>query len=108
MFLTEIPGFASLPTPFHGVLRISTDLDPGIFVVGIRARYNERRDFLVTTTSPVDETISVSNSEITFPHIAVGCGYTTQVVLFSGHGQSAEGRVSMYSQAGQPLSVALH
>jgi Beta-propeller repeat len=108
MFLSEIPGFASLPIPFRGVLRISTDSDSGISAIGIRARYNERRDFLVTTTPPVDETISVSNSEMTFPHLAVGGSYTTEMVLFSGHGQSAAGRVSMYSQAGQPLSVALH
>ena len=108
MFVSEIPGFASLPTPFQGVLRISTDSDAGISVVGIRARYNERRDFLVTTTPPVDEFGPVPNGEVTFPDLAVGGGYSTQMVLFSGHGQSATGTVSIYSQTGQALSVALH
>ncbi|HYR43247.1 MAG TPA: hypothetical protein VER98_09500 [Terriglobia bacterium] len=42
IFLSQIPGFSSLPNPFQGVLRVSTTSSAGISVIGIRGRYNER------------------------------------------------------------------
>ena len=107
MFLTEIPGFKLLSKPFKGVLRISANSDTGISVVGIRGQYNERKDFLVTTTPPVDEATPVSNDALTFAHLAIGGGYTTEIVVFSGHGQAGNGTVSLYSQTGEALDLAL-
>src|SRR5262245_20091181 len=55
-FLTQIPGFESIQAPFQGVLRVSSTSSPaGIAVVGLRGRYNERGDFLITTTQPTAE-----------------------------------------------------
>src|SRR5207342_3197753 len=39
MFLSEIAGFGNLPRPFQGILRIQA---PGISVVGLRGRNNQR------------------------------------------------------------------
>src|SRR5262249_25942996 len=50
MFLNEVPGFSTLPLTFQGVVRVSTTSQNGISVVGLRGRYNERRDFLLATT----------------------------------------------------------
>src|SRR5213078_1752304 len=49
MFVNQVPGFSTLPSTFQGVLRISTISPNAISVVGLRARYNERRDFLLAT-----------------------------------------------------------
>jgi hypothetical protein len=107
MFLSQIPGFANLPTPFRGVLRISTTSSVGLNVVGLRTRVNERGEFLITTTVPVNEN-TFSGSQAwgpLFPHLADGGGFTTQIVLFSGSaGQAASGIIEFSSQTGQPLN----
>lgn len=106
LFLSEIPGFVSLPVPFQGVLRASTASSGGISMVGLRGRYNERGDFLVTTTPPVLENSSPTADELLFPHFAYGGGYTTQFILFSGYaGQTSAGMIRYFSQTGQPLDV---
>src|SRR5207237_527531 len=38
LFLNQLPGFASLPLPIPGVVRVSTSASPGISLVGLRGR----------------------------------------------------------------------
>jgi hypothetical protein len=103
MFLNQVEGLRNLPLPFRGVLRISGS---GISVVGLRGRYNQRGDFLMTTMSPVDEAAATTSAEFVFPHLVDGGGYTTQFVLFSGGaGQSSAGTVRFYDQSGQALPL---
>ena len=52
-----------------------------ISVVGLRGRYNERSDFLITTTPPVSEAAAPSSSPLFFPHIAASGGFTAQFIL---------------------------
>jgi hypothetical protein len=107
-FLNQIQGFTNIAAPFKGVLRISTAAASGISVVGLRGRYNERSDFLVTTTSPVNESASATTAEVFFPHLADSGGYTTQFILFSGTAdQTASGTVEFFTQAGQGLNLTL-
>jgi hypothetical protein len=104
LFLNQIPGLESLKQPFEGVLRISTASAPGISIVGLRGRYNERRDFLITTTPPVSESITPSSGEMMFPHWAGGGGYTTQFVLFGGvPSPSFAGMLRFFSDKGKPI-----
>ena len=106
LFLNQVPGFSTLPQTVQGVLRISAPSP--VAVVGLRGRYNERGDFLITTTPPVGEDETPSASELLFPHIVEGGGYTTQFTLFSGAaGQSASGGLRFYSQSGQLLTLGL-
>ena len=91
LFLNQIEGFESLMLPFRGVLRISTGSSSGVSVVGLRGRYNERTDFLITTTPPSNEADTASTSEFLFPHLVDSGGYTTQFVLFSGTGSHLGG-----------------
>jgi hypothetical protein len=49
-------------------------------VVGLRGRYNERSDFLISTTSPSSEAAPAPAQSV-FPFFADGGGYTTQFVL---------------------------
>ncbi len=100
--------FPTLPIPFQGVLRIS-GASAGASVVGLRGRYNERGDFLVTTTPPSDEGSAPSAGEMLFPHLVNGGGYTTQLVLFSGSaGQSTNGTIGLFGQSGTALNLTLN
>jgi len=104
VLLNQIQGFESVQLPFRGVLRISTTSPAGIAIVGVRARYNERGDFLITTTPAANEAGTASSGEIMFPHWAVGGGYSTQCILFSGiAGRTSAGMLRFFSQTGRPL-----
>jgi hypothetical protein len=71
-------------------------------VIGLRGRYNERGEFLISTTPPVDENGSDGDGDLYFPHIADGAGYSTQFILFSGRaGQVSSGAIGFFSQSGE-------
>ena len=107
MFLSEVPGFSALPSTFQGVVQISTTSLNSISVVGLRGRYNERRDFLLATTPAIDENL-VTGEPTLFPYIAEGGGYTTQFILLSpSAGSSSSGWLRFYSQAGAPMNLSL-
>ena len=111
-FLTQIPGFESLPTQFQGVLRISSPGSP-VSVIGIRGRYNERGDFLDATIPAMNENddyfaFSLRYSDFVFPDFADGAGYTTQFVLFSGWtAGSAAGTLQFLTNAGDAFPLTL-
>jgi hypothetical protein len=102
-FLEDV--FPALSLPFQGILRITTT-SPAISVVGLRIRYNERDEFLMTTTAPADELAPTTPQESDFPHILNGGGFTTQFVLFSGSaGQTSAGSLNFLKQDGSSFSL---
>ena len=111
MYLNQIRGFESLKS-FQGLLTISAK-ESAVGVVGLRSRYNERGDYLVTTI-PVASAPSYSYGNSTaplFPHFADGNGYTTEFILFDTStvttGQSSVGNLLFFTPAGQPLNLAV-
>ena len=107
LFLNQFPGFSELPSEFQGVLRISTTSPNGISVIGLRGRYNERRDFLLATTPAVNERFPIPQGETLFPYIAEGGGYTTQFILSSAGGQTSSGWLRFYDRSGLLLNLSL-
>lgn len=108
MFISQIQGLTGLPSPFQGILRISTASVPGISVAGLRGRYNERADFLITTTQPTLESVAATSAELFFAHLVDGGGYTTQFVMFNGSiDQNYSGSLRFFNQSGQPLDLSL-
>lgn len=104
-FLAEV--FPTLSLPFQGVLRITTS-SPQISAVGLRGRYNERGDFLITTTPPTNEGAAPSAAELDFPHIVNGGGYTTQFVLFSGAAaQTSSGTMQFLRQNSSSFGLSI-
>jgi hypothetical protein len=102
-FLDEMPGFQNLPA-FQGVLRITSPAS-ALAVMGLRSRYNERGEFLITTTSPINA-LNYPNYPATpymFPHFADGGGFTTQFILLSP-GQSVSGQLQFFDQNGRPIT----
>jgi hypothetical protein len=98
-FINEL--FPQLPATFQGVGRITSS--SAVAVAALRGRYNERGDFLMTTTPPFDEG-AVPSTDLVFPHIVSGLGFTTQVVVFGSGGPAL---LYVLGQDGtvQPLSV---
>jgi hypothetical protein len=109
LFLNQLPGFSTLPQPFQGILRVSAGSTATISVIGLRGRYNERRDFLLATTPTVNESIVLPAAEtFLFPYLAEGGGYTTQFILSSPpDGRSSSGWLRFFSQSGVPLDLSL-
>src|SRR5262249_57602655 len=83
-FLDEF--FPGLPDSFKGILRISTVSSAGVSVVGLRGEYNERGEFLMSTTPPISEMHSSVVRELILPHLVDGGGYTTDFIVFNGAG----------------------
>ena len=107
MFLNQIPGMQAVPNQFQGVLKVSTTSGQ-ISVLGLRDRYNERGNFLITTTSPVAETALPQPGERFFPHLVDSGGYTTQFILYSSYpGQTVSGAVKYAGQTGETLNLRL-
>ena len=104
-FLNQIPGFEGVRLPFQGLLRLTSSVP--VAVAGLRGRYNERGDFIITTTPPVSEQLVPTGSDVYFGHFADGGGFTTQFVVFSGAGFAASGNVRFVSQAGQAMDLKL-
>jgi uncharacterized protein affecting Mg2+/Co2+ transport len=103
-FSNEI--FPSLPSNFRGVIKFTAS--GNVSVAGLRGRYNERGDFLITTVPLSPELVSGTTTEVVFPHLVDGAGYTTQFILFSTtKDQGATGSATMRSIGGQRLDLTL-
>jgi hypothetical protein len=106
LLLNQISEIQTLLTPYHGILQI-TSVVP-VTIVGIRARYNERQDLLITTTPPANDAIQPLAPGMFFPHFADGGGYTTQFILYdSTAGPMSTGSVNFISQSGQAMSLVI-
>src|SRR6266850_915978 len=108
--LTQVNGFSSLPNSFEGVLRISTTATPGVSIVGIRGRYNERApvsDFIVSSVPAINEAAAASSADFVIPHIADSGGYTTQFVLLGGSTAASNGTLRLFNQSGGSLTLTL-
>ena len=73
--------------------------------IGLRGRYNERADFLISTMPALPDNAPATTGELLFPHIVTGSGYTTEFVLMSP-GTSSSGAVLLRSQAGVDLPLS--
>ena len=106
VFLNQIPGFESMPVSFQGILRVSTSGTP-VSVLGMRSRYNERGDSLITAIPVVPESLSAP-SVLSFPILLNSGGYETQIILFSAQsGQTVTGALHYRSPVGEPLDLGL-
>ena len=105
-FLSDISTLATATRSFKGVLRISTDDEADIAVLGIRARWNERNEFLVAATPSANET-DAPKGTIVFPHVVLGGGYTTEFITFSGSPtEPAAAGIGVRAQDGSAINLA--
>jgi hypothetical protein len=79
LFLDEVPGLLPPATPFNGFIRISGD---AVAVVGLRARHNERGDFLVFTMPAIAESDLTLSSNVVHHYFVHGGGFMTAFIPF--------------------------
>jgi hypothetical protein len=90
-FLSEIPGFESVPAEFRGVLRVSTASSGGVTVAGIRGHLNERLDYVISSLLPAALS-ERGGGETAIPQIVQGGGYySSEVVLINNSTQNSSG-----------------
>jgi hypothetical protein len=99
-----LPG---MPGSFKGILRVSTDSGV-VSAIGLRTVYNERGEFLITTTSPTSETAAPATGLLLMPHLPDSGGFTSQIILYSASGgQAPSGSVVLVENSGQPFAVTV-
>jgi hypothetical protein len=74
-------------------------------VLALRGTYNQRNDFLITTTPTADLTNPLTNSSLYFPQFVDGGGYTTSLILMNTSGSSETGTFQIMDGNGSPLTV---
>jgi hypothetical protein len=106
VFVHQLPGFSGVAPEFQGVLRVSASAAE-ISLIGLRTRYNERGDFLVTTTPPVAESAS-GPPELSIPYLVDSGGYESSIILYSAYpGPAATAGLRYRSPSGQALDLRL-
>jgi Beta-propeller repeat len=104
-YLQQLPGLEGLPASFQGVIRLSVQSGSGVTASSFRILYNEREDYLVTTTGPLNENAGMPG-RVVFPYITDSTGYTTQIVLINPPGvQGGAGVVRYWAADGTPLQI---
>lgn len=78
-FVTEL--FQGIPTDFIGSLNVSSNLP--VAITALRSRTNQRREFLMTTIPTSDLNVRPGTARLSFPLIADGGGYRTQIALMN-------------------------
>ena len=72
-------------------------------MLGLRARYNERNEFLITSLPTVAVSTPAATQPGIFPHFADGLGYTTQFIFFGASGEATSGSLNAYLGTGDPI-----
>src|SRR5262249_10217285 len=72
-FITELPGLENVSLPFQGILKIRSTSAP-LSIIGLRGHLNERADFLMATTPPLNNDAPASSEELVIPHFVNGGG----------------------------------
>jgi hypothetical protein len=102
LFLNEIPGIQNLPPSFRGILHLTSDQP--ISSIGLRIRYNERRELVLATTPAVPDTVASATDPYVFPQVVSGVGLTTKFILMNS-AAATKGTLTLKSQNGTALPV---
>ena len=104
-FLSQIPGMEFVKAPFQGILRLNAVSGMPVTAAAVRVLINERSDYLVTPTGPLNESAGAPG-HLVFPYITDSTGYTTQFVLINGPGvANVSGILHYLGTDGSPLQV---
>lgn len=103
-FLDEI--LTGVPIDFTGVYDVESDQP--IAVTSLRGIVNERTEFLLSPLPLIDLTQPVTGTRLLVPHLAVGGGYTTEVLLLSTGTTLATGQVVFRKPVGELLPVVVY
>jgi len=101
-YLKEL--FPNLGDGFKGLVHV-TSAGPVAFAV-LHCMYNADGQFMFTSTPVLNEANASPSGGLTFPLVAAGAGYDTQLVLYGRSGQSGEGEIQVISRDGVPQTTS--
>ena len=96
--------FPNLGDGFKGLIHV-TSSGPVAFAV-LHCMYNADGQFMFTSTPVLNEANASPSGGLTFPLVAAGAGYDTQLVLYGRSGQSGEGEIQVMSRDGIPQTTS--
>ena len=102
-FVDEL--FSGMPAGFQG--SVTFESLAGLGAITLRESQNSNQEPLYTTLPVANLDAVAGSGSLTFPHLAAGGGYLTQVLLINGTSASAEGRIQFIGSDGLPLSLVL-
>jgi len=106
VFLSQVPGLQSVKAPFRGILRLNVAAGTGVTAASARVLINERSDYLITATGPLNEDAGLPG-RLVFPYMTDSTGYTTEFILIAPRGTAATSATLHYlAPDGSPLQVA--
>jgi sugar lactone lactonase YvrE len=100
-FISEL--FPNRPANLTGTLTF--DSNQSLAAITLRQTSNAQGEPVYTTIPVLDLNAPAGSGAVVFPQIAVGSGFTTQVLLMNGGSQRLHGRVDFISSDGSALSV---
>jgi hypothetical protein len=101
LYVREI--FPATATSFIGSL--SFDSDQALAALTLREGRNGYGEPLYAALPVIDLAAAATSDSFTFPQIAVGEGFTTQLILINRGTQAARGQIQLTKSAGTPLLV---
>src|SRR5207249_3327134 len=84
---------------------LTFDSDQPLGAITLRESRNRYDEPVYATLPVIDLTPTPSSDPIVFPHVAIGGGYQTQLVLINRSAQPLQGKIRFVDSDGQPLTV---
>ena len=100
-FVDEL--FGAQAADFRG--NVTFESASGLGAITLRESRNARAEPLYTTLPVVDLDATAGTDPVVFPHLAVGGGYRTQVILINRSAEMVMGRIQLVGSDGSPLQV---
>ena len=98
-FVSEL--FTEQTPNFTGSLSFTSS--QAIGAIAFRQSLNQSGEPIYSTLPVVNLNAAPVTETVVFPHIAIGEGFTTQIVLINGTDQSIQGQIRLVQSNGQPL-----
>ncbi len=102
-FIQEI--FSGLAQGFTGSVTFTSSQK--LAALSVRQSSNAQNETLYVALPAVDLTQTVADSTLVFPHMSVGAGYTTQLLLINRSSQPTRGKIRVYGDSGSTLAVSM-
>jgi hypothetical protein len=104
----DIVSDFNLPADFQTTVQFGTlDItsDQPVSVLALRGTFNQRQQFIITTTPVADLTQPINSSHLYFAQFADGGGYTTSLILMNTSDANETGSFEIMNNNGEALSV---
>jgi hypothetical protein len=107
-FIDQLKDIASdfvLPSGLAGLGSLEIASDQSLCVLTLRLTINQNGETIMTSIPTADLQKPLSTGTVYFPQVADGGGFTTTIVLMNTSAASESGKLNVFDDNGNPLSV---